>query len=370
MKLTRTVVEKARPAEKDVWIWDSVLPSFGLRIWPNGTKVFVVRYRTQAGTQRKLTIGKADLFTPDEAREKARDVLRQAKEGGDAVTDRRELRDAPTVSDLAERHKALHAVKLKPGTRRNYEILWRRHILPELGSMKVADVAVLHVSRLHADKGERPVNANRILELLSKAFDIAEDLGWRPASSNPCAKVPAYPERERQRILTQGEIQRLLASLDHRPISNLIRLLLLSGLRVSEWSLSRWDWVDFDRGTLTLPDSKTGARVVHLADPVLEALRNMRSNHPWIIPTEAGTPMRWPHEHWDPIRKAVGLDDVRLHDLRHTVGSLAHMAGLSQKEVAELLGHRQLRTTERYIHTYDDRKRQAANRAAGIILGI
>lgn len=370
MKLTRTIVDKATAEGRDLWIWDRVLPGFGLRVRVGGSKTYVVRYRTTAGTQRTFSIGRVEIFDgPDQAREKARDALRQAKEGGDPVTDRRERRDAPTVADLAERHKALHAPKLKEGTRRNYEILWRRHILPALGSMKVADVSNSDVSSLHAAKGERPVNANRILELLSKAFEIAEDLGWRPPHSNPCAKVPAYPERERQRILTQEEIKRLLAYLDDRPICNLIRLLLLSGLRVSEWSTSRWEWVDFHRGTLTLPDSKVGGRVVHLADPVLEALRQMRNNQEWIIPTLAGTPMRYPFEHWKVIREELGLHEVRLHDLRHTVGSLAHMSGLSQREIAELLGHRQLRTTERYLHVYDDRKRQAANRAASIILG-
>ena len=373
LKLTRTLVDKTQAAAKDVWLWDAVLPSFGLRVRPGGHKTYVVRYRTTAGTQRKLTIGRADIFaTPDEAREKARDVLRQAKEGKDAVTDRREKRNAPTVKDLEERYTKLHAAKLKDGTRRNYEILWRLHILPELGSMKVADVAMVDISRLHAEKGDRPVNANRMLEVLSKAFSIAEDLGWRPPHSNPCAKVPAYPERERQRILTTEEIKTLLASLDRRPISNLIRLLLLSGLRVAEWSTSRWEWIDFDRGTLTLPDTKTGGRVVHLGDHVLEVLRNIdrKDGDEWIIPTATGTAMRWPFEHWEPIREKLGLEEVRLHDLRHTVGSLAHMAGLTQKEVAEMLGHRQLRTTERYIHTYDDQKRIAANRAASRILGF
>lgn len=382
MKLTKKAVEATKPTDKEIWVWDSVLPSFGLRVHPTGTKTFVVRYRTASGTQRKLTLGRAETFHDvDQAREKARQALADARDGGDPAKDRRDKRKAATVTDLSDRHDKLHAAKLKPGTRKNYEILWRLHILPRIGSLRVADVTTADIAELHAEMGETPINANRALELIAKAFTIAEQIGWRQPNTNPCANVPSYPENIRQRILTGDEIKALLAELDDLQaktpskvhLCNLIRLLVLSGLRVSEWACAEWPWFSDNMGTLSLPDSKVGARIVHLSDAVVAMLREMhRTGHErWIIPNaEGNNPLRYPFQQWATIRKQIGLDEVRLHDLRHTVGSLGHMNGLSQREVADMLGHKQMKTTERYLHTYDARKREAANKAADYILNM
>lgn len=382
MKLTKRLIDATKPGAKEIWIWDSVLPSFGLRVQPTGTKTFVVRYRTASNTQRKLTIGRADTFDDvDVARDQAREALAKARDGGDPAKDKTDKRKSATVKDLSERHTTLLSVKVKPSTQKNYEILWRLHILPKLGSLRVADVTTADIFERHAEMGETPINANRALEVMMKAFTLAERLGWRPKGSNPCADVQAYPENERQRILTGDEIARLFAALDKLQsetptkihLCNLIRLLLLSGLRVSEWSCAEWSWYSDNMGTLYLPDSKTGSRVVHLSDAVCQLLRAMKkSGHErWIIPNyDATAPLRYPHQQWDTIRKALGLNEVRLHDLRHTVGSLGHMNGLSQREVADMLGHKQMKTTERYLHTYDVRKREAANKASDYILNL
>lgn len=375
MKLTKTAIEKMTPGDRDLWHWDSMLPGFGVRVFPSGQKSYVVRYRTQHGTQRKMSLGDVRVLDPDQAREKARHALASVKAGHDPATARKDLLAAPIVADLAERHTKLHAAKLKPGTQRNYETLWRKHILPRIGKKRVADITTGDIADLHADMGERPTNANRALELVSKAFAIAEQLGWRPRNSNPCHGIPSYPENERQRILTQEEIKAVMAGMvrlrnsESTSITWLIPMLLLTGLRVSEWSLSKWEWVNFGNGTLTLPDSKTGGRVVHLPDAAIELLEQMPRHCEWIF-TDATQkqPLRWAWQAWAKIRGQFGLDDARLHDLRHTVGSVGHMNGLSQKEIAEMLGHRQLKTTERYLHIYDERKRQAANRAAAAIL--
>lgn len=382
MKLTKRLIEATHPAAKEVWVWDSVLPSFGLRVHPTGTKTFVVRYRTASNTQRKLTIGRTDTFDDvDTARDLARAALAKARDGGDPAKDKTDKRKSASMADLKERHLTLHAAKLKESTRKNYEILWRLHILPKMGSLRVADVTTADVYERHAEMGETPINANRMLEVLQKAFAIAENLGWRPRGTNPCAQVQDYPENERQRILTTDEISKLFTALDDlqaktptkRHLCNLIRLLMLSGLRVSEWSCAEWSWFSDNMGTLALPDSKTGARIVHLSDAVCAMLRDMKKDghERWIIPNyDATNPLRYPFQQWDTIRNALGLDDVRLHDLRHTVGSLGHMNGLSQREVADMLGHKQMKTTERYLHTYDARKREAANKASDYILNL
>lgn len=375
MKLTRKLIDSLEPRATEFFVWCAVMPGFGVRVQPTGRKVYLVRYRTEAGTQRKYTIGRCDALHPDDARDRAREVIAEAARGGDPARDRRDKREGATIADLAERHTKAKAGHVKAGTARNHEILWRLHILPRLGDKRVADLTPEDIADLHLDMGETPVNANRALELVAAALKIAERIGWRPRGSNPAADVPAYPENERQRILTPDEIKALFAACDsyagsQRAAPWLVRLLILSGKRVSEWSCSKWSWVDFQRATLTLPDSKVGAITYHLPDAVIETLRQWRAltNSAWIIPgVDETVPLRFPHRYWSEIRDAAGLEGVRLHDLRHTIGSLGHMAGLSQRDIAELLGHRQLKTTERYLNTYDERKREAANKAAQAI---
>lgn len=383
MKITKRTIESTQPGEKEKWVWCDTLPGFGIRVHPSGVKQYVVRYRTTANSQRKFTIGPVDQFTPDQARDRAREIMADARSGGDPMRERSEFRKSPTVADLAAAHQSIHKPPtIKEGTARNYEILWRRHILPRIGSMKVADMTVPDIQfRLHMDMAETPYNANRALELVSKALADCERWNWRPLGSNPAKYVPAFPEKERQRILSPDEIRRLMNTLndyDQSPknvwsISWLVRLLVLTGLRVSEWSCSEWGWVSFERQTLTLPDSKVGGRVVHLSDAAIQVLKDLKRFRPhvtpWIIPNSEFTgPMKYPHEHWERIREKTHLEGVRLHDIRHTFGSLGHMAGLSQKEIAEQLGHRQLRTTERYLHVYDETKRTAANKASAAVL--
>lgn len=382
MKLSKTSIKNIAATGREQWLGDATLPGFGVRVTPQGAASFCLRYRTEAGTTRRMVLASVDVMTLDEARDRAREHLVAVKDGRDPARDRSDPRRTATVADLAAAHQKIHRPPvIKPGTAKNYEILWRRHIVPRIGSLRVADLTQLDVKNLHMDMAEKLHTANRALEVLSMALAACEEWGWRPRKSNPCDGVQAFPEKERQRILAPDEIRRLMAACDQLDgeqyaawgITWLIRLLVLSGLRSSEWSCAQWSWVNMERGTLTLPDSKTGGRVVHLSDAVLELLRDLKQFRahvtPWVIPnSEFSGPLRWPFEHWDMLRSRVGLSDVRIHDLRHTFGSLGHMAGLTQREIADMLGHRQLRTTERYLHAWDDTKRQAAQVAASKVL--
>lgn len=382
MKLTKNAIKNITATGREQWIGDPTLPGFGVRVTPAGAASFCLRYRTEAGSTRRMVLASVDVMTLDEARDRAREHLVSVSDGRDPARERSDPSRTKTVADLAAAHQAVHRPPvIKAGTAKNYEILWRRHIVPRIGTRRVADLTVLDIKHLHMDMAETPYNANRALEVLSMALAACEDWGWRPMKTNPCDGVQAFPEKERQRILEPAEIKRLMAACDQLDgeaysawsITWLIRLLVLSGLRSSEWSCAQWSWVNMERGTLTLPDSKTGGRVVHLSDAVLEVLRDLRQFRPhvtpWVIPnSEFSGPLRWPYEHWDMLRGRVDLGDVRIHDLRHTLGSLGHMAGLTQREIADMLGHKQLRTTERYLHSYDSTRRDNAQVAASKVL--
>lgn len=352
--------------------WDSQLPGFGLRVLPSGRRSFILRYRNASGTERLVTIGTLAEMTPEKARDVAAKMRISVREGGDPRTDRRRARQAPTLAEMAKRFLADHASQKKAGTARNYEISWRLHVLPALGSAtKVTDITEEDILRLRKRMEATPYNANRTLELLRLAFKLAERWRWRPQGSNPALFVDDFPETPRTRILTEEEIARLWDALDgpHDPsFSALVRLLLLTGRRLDEWRTALWSSVDLDRATLTLTDSKAGAMTHSLPDAAVEFLRGMPRKSVFIFPGRTGGPLGGHQRMWQRLRRDLGIEDVRLHDLRHTAGSYAHRAGLTQREVADMLGHRQISTAARYIHGVGTGgQRLVSEAAAGII---
>lgn len=373
-RINRRNIDLLKPAQAQTWLYDTDLRGFLVLCQPSGRKSYVVRYKTPNGAWRKMTLGTTAVLDPDEARELARDALSAASRGEDPTRDR----TAPTVKDLAARFMAEHAARLKPGTARNYRILWDKHILPRIGSRRVADVKRGDIAQLHDAMRDTPHNANRALEVIAKAMTLAEVWGIREQGTNPCEHVTAFTEQHRQRTLTDAELRRLWSALDtieaegqEVPAAQAIRLLLLTGCRKSEWLGARWDWIDWPRGLLQLPDTKTGARDVHLPAEAITILRALPRSSVYILPGRTGGPIGGLVRIWSRIRAAAGIPaDVRLHDLRHTVGSLGDRAGLTKRQIADLLGHRQMSTTDRYINSADDHKRQTADAWSAVVVGL
>lgn len=353
--------------------WDSVLPGFGLRVLASGRRSFVMRYRTATGTDRLLTLGTAEELHPEAARELARAAKSEVRHGKDPKADRVRGRQAPKLDDLRDRFLRDHASQKKPGTRRNYEIAWRLHILPGMGNPAVADIGEADVLSLRRRLEDRPVNCNRVLEVLSKAMTLAERWRWRPAGSNPCRFVESFPESTVERILEPDEVAAIWSALDAPDIlpsfRALIRLLAMTGCRSGEWRLALWSWVDLDNAVLKLPDSKTGAKHVPLAPDVVELLRSLPRSSIYVLPGTKGGPMSGHRRIWLRVLTRAGVEGrVRIHDLRHTLGSYAHREGASQRDVADLLGHKQMSTAARYIHGPGSERHANAARASGVIL--
>jgi integrase len=369
MKLTKRTVATAPTG----FTWDEVLPGFGIRVLASGRRTFVVRFRTAAGTDRTLVLGTAEELHPEDAREMARKIKADVRQGKDPGIERRQQRAAPRLADLRNRFMDEHAAQKKPGTRKGYETLWRLHLIPTLGNPAVADISESDVLRIRSRLADRPITANRALEVLSKAFNLAERWRWRPGGSNPCRFVEAFPERATERILEPEEVAAIWRELDAEDIlpsfRAMIRLLVLTGCRSGEWRLARWSWVDIDGAMLRLPDSKTGARTIPLAPDVVEILRGLPRSSVYVLPGQTGGPIGGHRRIWLRVLRRAGINDrVRIHDLRHTVGSYAHRAGATQRDVADLLGHRQMATAARYIHGPSSEKHRNAERAAGAIL--
>jgi integrase len=382
-KITKRAVDTlVVDAKSELTLWDTEVRGFGLRVRVGGARTYIVRYRAGAGGRcaplRTLTIGRhGSPWTPDSARGEAKRLLGLVEGGTDPAADLSARRKAPTVQELAERFLLDHvSTRLKGGTGREYRMLVQRFVIPALGRKKVVDVTRHDVVRLHQALKETPYQANRLLAVLSKMFNLAESWGLRPDASNPCRRVEKFKEKARERLLSGEELGRLgdalRCSQEAPQAIAAIKLLIFTGARLSEILGLRWSWVDFERGEARLPDSKTGAKTVHLPPPALAVLANLPvlSGNPFVIPgLKQGSPWVDLEKPWRRVRQAAGLEDVRLHDLRHAFASIAVASGMSLPMIGKLLGHTQTSTTARYAHLANDPVKAAAASVAARIDG-
>ena len=372
-KLTKRSVESFEVREASYFEWDTEIKGFGCRIMPSGTKTYQVQYR-KGGRTRRASIGRHGNITADQARNRAKEIMGELSKGANPVEEITKHRRSPNVSALCERFFEEHAMeRCKPTTQGEYRRAIDLFINPAIGSFKIVDVERKDIAELHHKFRHKPYQANRTLGVLSKMFNLAEVWGLRPDGSNPCRHVPKYKEQKRERFLSQNELQRLGQALsdslaDGTETIHVIaafRLLLLTGCRLGEIQSLRWDYIT--ESGMELPDTKTGARRIPLpqaARAVLSALPREAGN-PYVIAGSVegkfATDLQKP---WRRIRKRAGLEDVRIHDLRHTYASNAVSSGMPIQMVGRLLGHSQIQTTMRYAHLADDPVRRAAEENA------
>ena len=380
-KITKRSVDALKPASdgSEAVIWDTEVKGFGVRAQRGGSKSYIVHYRAGTGRGaplRKLTIGKHGApWTPETARKEARRLLGLVEGGADPAAAKIARKEAPTVADLVERFFAEHAeAKRKASTARTYRGLLDRIVLPALGKRKVVDITRADIAKLNHENRAAPYQANLIRAILSKMFNLAEVWGLRPDGSNPCRHVEKFREHKRERMLSADELARLgdsLAAFEGSPYAvAAIKLLVFTGARLGEVRGLRWAWIDFERGEARLPDSKTGAKTLHLPPPALAVLADLPrlGNNPHVIVGQkAGAPLSDIQTPWQAIRSAAGLDDVRLHDLRHAFASVAASSGMGLPIIGKMLGHTQAATTHRYAHLASDPVKAAAAAVAGKI---
>jgi integrase len=379
-KITKRAVDDVAPSASDQFVWDTELKGFGLKVTPAGNKVYILQYRTggRGSPTKRVTIGRHGALTPDQARSEATRLAGAVAAGNDPAAVRAVQRGAPTVADLAARFLSEHvATKTKQRTGIEYRRLIDKVILPAIGNQRVRDVKRADIARLHHARRAAPYEANRMLAVLSKMFSLAEKWGERADGSNPCRHVEKYGERKRERMLSAEEFSRLgdaLARSDRSPyVIAAIKLLVFTGARLREILGLRWEWIDFERGEARLPDSKSGAKTLHLPPPalaVLAELPRVEGNPHIIVGNVNGRALVNLEKPWRAIRKDAGLDDVRLHDLRHAFAAVAASSGMGLPIIGKMLGHTQAATTHRYAHIAADPVKAAAAAVAGKIAGV
>ncbi len=364
-RISNTVIQQLKP---DQTVRDTEIKGFGVRR-RKGDPSYFLQTRIN-GRLRWVTIGThGSPWTPASARKEALRLLSEIAAGVDPNLELQKKRAIPTIAEAADEFLKDHGPKITPVTLRDYKRLIRDYIKPAFGRFKVNDLDKPLVSKAHNKWGDKPRNANHCLAVLSKLMTWSEEQGWRKDLSNPCRGIKKYRENKRERYLSSKEFDRLGDVLyeaeqtgsESQYVIAAIRLLILTGARLSEILTLTWEEVDLERGILFLKNSKTGQKPVFLneaAKEILQTLPRVSRNPYVIIGNKTGEHLVNLRKPWHRIRKEAELEDVRLHDLRHSFASLAAASGASLPLIGRLLGHTQPQTTARYAHLAHDPLRE------------
>ena len=373
-KLTDAAIARLRPEPREYTVWDSRVAGLGVRVRPSGSRTWIF-HRKSANGVRKMSFGPALLRKSEEVR---RDCLAVAVRTTDM--DDEGHKKVPLFEDfVAGSWTEACYDRCKPSTRRGFRSILNSQLLPAFGSQRLDRITRVRIVRWF-EKYSRtaPGSANSSLNLLRLIFNHA--LVCSHIEVNPARGIRRNPEIKLNRFLSREEIRRLHGVLDqyaHGTLSqaqqaDIIRLLLLTGCRKKEIVHLRRDEVKGDR--LELRDAKTGPRTVMLNGPARDIVgrRMAQGTGPWVFPS-VKDPSR-PQYHglplWYAVRREASIEDMRLHDLRHTVASQAAMNGIPLPVVARLLGHSNVRMTMRYAHVGDREIEAAAERVGQAIASI
>lgn len=403
VQLTDRFVKKLQPGEVNFTVWDDETRGLGVQVTPQGLKIFSVKYSLN-GRQAWATIGAFPTWTTDQARARARELRQMVDKGQDPRLEKKAT--GATVAKLLEKFLAEHvAKKRKARTLEGYTALLDRHVTPTAFAKRlVKDVTPAHVATLHAKLGETPYMANRVVAVLSAAFELAETWGMRKPGTNPCRGIERYTETKRQRFLTAEEMERLgevLRQVEPRFPSQvaLTRLLLLTGARLREVLNCRWSkdagdpshpYLDKAGARIVAPDHKgsrrQGAKSILLSTVAMKVIKGLEKHKagPYLFPSgsDVERPLANPHHFWITItdrrtkkpsvrvgvRDLAGLPNLRFHDLRHSFGALSTTLGQHPVVLSKLMGHASPTTTlEVYAHAALDPQREAVEKIGAAV---
>jgi len=400
-KITKTELDgwitSAKDCPKDTWIWDTgkgSVQGFGVRIKPKASAVtFLLRYRPKGMRGRpQFSIGRyGSPWTVEMAREEARRLLGEVVDGGNPLRDRKDDRKAQTVGEYVADYLDAHKGKRKQSGIDQYTRVANKHFVSLAGRL-AKELRREEVERWHQSyAGGTETQANRAVTFLAAVLNWGAARGLEFAEGrNPAKGIEMFPEMERERFLTSGEINQLLKTMVDMEAAGenpwaigCFRLLLLTGARVNEIMSARSKWVDQDAGTIRLPDHKTSnktkrGKTIYLNEAAIQVIRTMpKAVGPWLIPGKTpdkhliGIEKIWRRVRMRATHDSAGtmnFDDLRLHDLRHAYATILASNGTDLHTIGALLGHSDpSRTTKRYAHFLPGHLQQAAEVVGDVI---
>ena len=363
-RLTDAAISRLRPRAREYAVWDSRVPGLGVRVRPTGGMTWVMLEDADGRTKR-ASLGPVSTMTVDEARRECHRRRANPETGKPA----RPARAVPTFREfVAGEWRSVHFERCKPTTRKTYSRLLDVRLLPAFGDRRLDWIASAEIRRWFDDFSRTaPGNANAALKLLRAIlnFAVARDR----IETNPARGIAPNRRPRLTRFLSTGEIAHLHRVLDRHSggdgpaQADIVRLLLLTGCRRNE--IVRLRWAEVQDDTLVLADGKTGPRTVPLnarARAILERQPRGECRFVFPSPRDPSRPRGDNLGLWYRVRREAGIEDVRLHDLRHTHASHAVMNGVPVPVVSRLLGHSNTRMTLRYAHLGDRDIEAAAER--------
>ena len=370
MKLTNKKIDQLIPDTKSYIVWDNEIRGFGVRVNLNSKKTFILKYRVGQGRSarvRKPVIGTYGVMKVDEARKIARKWLLDASEGNDPKeVDKTSI----LLKDFCNVYLQQHAnIKKKLSSVIEDKRLMRLHIIPNFGNICLKEITRSMITKHHQSMYQTPHGANRFLSLMSKMMNLAERWEYRPLNSNPCRHIERYKEEGRQIYLSMEQIEKIghvikqMEQTESIFVLSAIKLLLFTGRRTGEILTLKWDYIDFENSKMNLPDTKTGAKSFFFSPTVKQILLNLPNKEGFVFKSVLKDKRVTTVRHiWKKICKLAKIENVRVHDLRHTYASLAVQNGYSLPIISKMLGHADIKTTQRYAHLHDDPVNQAVEK--------
>ena len=372
MVLTQKTVKDLKAKGKPFVEWDDKQRGFGCRVFPSGRKTFVVLYR-QAGFQKMATLGQVGDVDVEVARYLAGQEKEKVKAGGDGpLAEKRALKEQarkhalnPTCAELWQRFLDEYVIdrmsigRMSEKTKRDYTTACNKYLLPVLGKLRVKDVSRADVEKALKGAAKFPVQYNRTRSVASRLFSLAERWELRPQHTNPVRWITKTKETVRGRVLGASEMQRLNDSLlmvkaTYPFEAAAIFTATLTGLRISEVLSMEWGNVNMENGTVILPKTKTGQRLVPLVGPVKALLSGLLrvNGNPYVFPATRGNvscTYRQTRYVFSLACTRADVNGARLHDLRRSYLTLLAGAGFSAFAIRDAAGHASLAMANRYV---------------------
>ena len=369
IRLTQRRVDTLRPHKTVRTVRDAELRGYGVRITPSGRKRYFIHSQHRGHRVWKI-VGDAAVMTEAEARGRARSMLAALRDDRDIEV---EASGDALFETVAEEVFVRYGRRWKPRTLAVNRRYLSNQILPFFTDRPIADITREEVQRWFRSLHATPAAANRSAPILSVIMQQAAAWGYRPDDGNPCKGIKRYRQKRSERFLSPEEYRCLGMALDRHEARQpfhvaALRLLLLTGCRKSE--IVTLEWRFYRDGRLYLADSKTGPRTVWLCSAAREILDGLPRSSRFVFPiTGWRTPWLWLDRFWIEIRAEAGLDDVRLHDTRHSFASMALSRGETIRTVGRLLGHDNAATTLKYAHLSDATVRETVEALAPLLSG-
>jgi integrase len=375
LNFTKATLVKAAPASKGKkdYYYDEREKGLVLAVTATGTKTFYL-YKRIEGRPERLLLGRFPDISIENARKLATTAKGSIAAGQNPQKAKHAIRDemsfAALFTDYMEKYSKVHKRSWL------YDEREVNKYLSHWFKRKISTIERSEIERLHAKIGKENglYQANRLLERIRSIFNKAIDWGWE--GTNPAVGIKKFKEKSRDRFLQPDELPRFFEALANEPnetARDFIMISLLTGARKSNTLAMRWSEINLTAETWRIETTKNGeAQTIHLPKQAMQILteRKWNSESPWVFEgTGKSGHLADPKKAWERILKEAEIEDLRIHDLRRTLGSYQAATGANGYIIGKSLGHRSQQSTAIYARLNLDPVRDSVNKATDAMFG-